>query len=626
MKPFIVKVVAASMLLSILLAACAAIPAPTPSDPVWERIQGNQKIVVGVSMDYPPYEYVDQNFVAAGFDIGLIEELSKQLGLPMDVKNYAFEGLGDALQTGDIDIAISAIAVTPEREETYSFSTVYLSDTSAAVTLPTSSIVIVTPEQLAAYRVGVQRGSVYETELQDLLVDTGLMPAARLYSYITPDDALSALAENLIDVFVLDKGSAEVYVETNNLRLAGQGTDPHLYAVAMPKDTPVLLENINAALLALLNDGTIARLSLEYLGYDSSALPPGCVDGMAFVADVTYPDKNMTAPPEVTPGQSFVKTWRVKNTGACSWVSGYQLVFAYGNTPAASMSGKPVPITSPVAPGTTKDLSAALIAPTAPGTYQGFWQMVNDHGTPFGQTIWVGIKVVDPAKPTPAPIPAPSITSFTVSPSSINLGGCVTASWTISGTVDNVVFERDGQDLLRRGPASGQFQDCPPSAGTVNYALGAYGPGGQDVKQINVTVNQAAATAAPPTAVPPTAVPPTPVPVNPLVGPTWELLTLDNASVDPSYGIELTFNSDGTVEGFDGCVNFTGDYRTSGGQIDFSGYVPETTVSNCLPDAADISTAYKLALSEVTNFSISGTTLNMTDASGTQRLQYKEAR
>jgi heat shock protein HslJ len=379
----------------------------------------------------------------------------------------------------------------------------------------------------------------------------------------------------------------------------------------MAKETPVLLENINAALLALLNDGTISKLSLEYLGYDASALPSGCIDGMAYVADVTFDDQDMTAPSEVTPGQTFVKTWRVKNTGTCSWVSGYQLAYAYGNTPASGMGGQPVPITSAVAPGATTDLSATLVAPTTPGTYQGFWQMVNDKGTPFGQTIWVGVSVADPAQPTPAPIPAPSITEFTVSPSGITLGGCVTASWQVSGEVDSVVFERDGQDLLRGAPASGQFQDCPPNAGTVNYALGAYGPGGQDLADQNVEVSQS---------------PQPQPPVNPLVGPTWELLTLDNSSVDPSYAIQLIFSADGTVQGYDGCVNFTGDYQAFEDQIDFSGYVPETAVSNCLPDAAEVSTAYKLALSEVTNFTVSGTTLSMTDAAGLQRLQYQEAR
>jgi len=610
MKTRFLKPLAILTIATFILAACAPAATPAPEDPVWGRIQKNGKIVVGTSMDYPPYEFINAKYVAEGFDIALIAELSKQMGIPMDVKNYSFEGLGNALQTGDIDIAISAIAVTPEREETYSFSNVYLTDTSSALTLPSSTIVITAPQQLAPYRVGVQRGSVYETALQALLVDTGLMPASRLYSFISSDDALTALTQNQIDLFVLDGGTAQVFAQTNNLRIAGSGTNPQRYAVEMAKGTPLLLDNINSALLTLSNNGTIGKLARVYLGYDASALPSTCVDGMAYVADVTYDDKNMTAPPQVTPGQSFVKTWRVKNTGTCTWISGYQLVYAYGNTPASSMGGKPVPISNPVAPGATVDLSAALTAPTTPGTYQGFWQMTNDKATPFGQTIWVGVTVVDTSKPTPAPVPAPAITSFTVSPSSITLGQCVTAAWVVKNSVTQVVFERNGTDLLKNAPASGQYQDCPPSSGTVTYALGAYGPGGQDLEQVKVTVT---APSNPPTPVPP---------ANPLVGPTWNLLTLDNASVDSSLGVYLIFQTNGSVDGFDGCASFSATYQSFEDQISFSGLPSGPAVSNCLPDAQAVSTSYLTALSQVTNFSISGNTLTMKDGSGAQRLQY----
>lgn len=613
---------------ALVLSACAPAAdgaALGQSDAVWDRIQANDKIVVGVSMDYPPYEYVNQDFVADGFDIAMIDDLSKVMGLPFDVKNYAFDGLPGALETGTIDIAISAIAITPEREESFSFSDVYLTDTSAALTLPTSTIVIALPEQLAAYRVGVQRGSVYETGLQKLLVDTGLMPATHLYSFITSDDALNALTQNQIDLFVLDQGTADIYVQSNNLRLAGSGSNPQRYAVMMAKETPVLVKNINDALKKLQNNGTLGKLARQYLNMDPSAIPSGCTDNMAYVADVTYDDKNMTAPPQVTPGQSFVKTWRVKNTGTCTWVNGYQLSYAYGNTSDAAMGGKPVPITSPIAPGATTDLSAALTAPRTPGTYQGFWQMVNDHGRPFGQTIWVGVTVVDPNKPTPAAVPAPVITSFKVTPGTITLGQCVNASWTVTGNVTQVVFERDGTDLWKNAPASGQYQDCPTKTGKIVYALGAYGPGGQDLEQVNVTVNKATATSVPPTRVPPTPVPPTAVPpANPLVGPIWDLLTLNNASVDPALGIYISFFSNGKVEGFDGCVNFSATYQAAGDQISFAGLPTGTGVSNCLPDAQAVSTSYLEALTQVKNFQVSNGKLNMTDANGTRLLQYKK--
>lgn len=57
-------------------------PIPTPKqtahqvDLIWDRINQNQKIVVGISADYPPFAYIDQNFAIQGYDLALIQEVA----------------------------------------------------------------------------------------------------------------------------------------------------------------------------------------------------------------------------------------------------------------------------------------------------------------------------------------------------------------------------------------------------------------------------------------------------------------------------------------------------------------------------------------------------------------------
>jgi hypothetical protein len=108
-------------------------------------------------------------------------------------------------------------------------------------------------------------------------------------------------------------------------------------------------------------------------------------------------------------GNTFVKTWRIKNNGSCTWTSGYALVFYSGD----AMSG---PASSPITngtipPGSTVDISVTLIAPTTPGTYKGNWRLRNAGGAIFGignnadQSFWVQIKSVA-ATPTPSPTSA----------------------------------------------------------------------------------------------------------------------------------------------------------------------------------------------------------------------------
>jgi hypothetical protein len=114
-------------------------------------------------------------------------------------------------------------------------------------------------------------------------------------------------------------------------------------------------------------------------------------DAAQYVADVTIPDGT-----SLSTGQSFTKTWRIRNNGSCTWTSGYSLVFVSGN----ALSGPArVAFTSSVAPGATVDLSVTLVAPTSSGTYTGYWMLQNASGATFGigadasTAFWVNIKV-----------------------------------------------------------------------------------------------------------------------------------------------------------------------------------------------------------------------------------------
>ena len=118
---------------------------------------------------------------------------------------------------------------------------------------------------------------------------------------------------------------------------------------------------------------------------------PTLCDAAQFVADVTIADDS-----SVTINTEFTKIWRLRNTGTCSWTSGYQLVFDHGDRMSAPDA---VMLTSgTVPPGSTVDVSVALKAPGTAGTYQGFFKLRNPSGVLFGigadanTAFWVKIK------------------------------------------------------------------------------------------------------------------------------------------------------------------------------------------------------------------------------------------
>jgi hypothetical protein len=114
-------------------------------------------------------------------------------------------------------------------------------------------------------------------------------------------------------------------------------------------------------------------------------------DRAAFVKDVTIPDGTILGN-----SAAFIKTWRLQNTGSCTWTTSYALVFASGSAMAGPVA-KNLP--GNVRPGETIDVSVDLRSPASDGKYRGNWMLRNASGAVFGlagtQTpFYVEVKVV----------------------------------------------------------------------------------------------------------------------------------------------------------------------------------------------------------------------------------------
>jgi len=122
------------------------------------------------------------------------------------------------------------------------------------------------------------------------------------------------------------------------------------------------------------------------------------MDGALLVTDVSVPDGT-----DLSPKQPFTKTWRLRNTGSCTWDSRYQLVFTEGD-PLSAPDSLPLALTPP---GATLDLSIDLTAPGVRGAFASLFEIRNAAGArvPVGKlkNIWVRITVGGgPDLPAPA--------------------------------------------------------------------------------------------------------------------------------------------------------------------------------------------------------------------------------
>ena len=123
-----------------------------------------------------------------------------------------------------------------------------------------------------------------------------------------------------------------------------------------------------------------------------TATPIPCYQ-VKFVDDLTIPDGT-----KIIAGNTFTKTWRIRNSGSCTWDTRFDIAFVDGTQ---MTSGKVWDLPKEVKSGETVDISIEMTAPSTVGSYQANFQMLNPNGVRFGTgpdskgSFWVKIQVVD---------------------------------------------------------------------------------------------------------------------------------------------------------------------------------------------------------------------------------------
>ncbi len=467
----------------------ATIEVQSAEDTLWDEIQGRGRLIVGTAANYPPFEYYNDSFELDGLDIAIIQQIGRRLNLDVEFRDMAFDGLVNALQVEQIDLAISAITVTKERAGFVDFSNVYYASADAVVADKNSSITRISSlEETAGLSIGVESGTIYDNWAQTSLVEGGIIPANNVRQYNQIEDAIEDLTVGQIDLVALDLQPAKLLEEGGDVKIVAEGFTPQQLAMAVPKGSRTFLSEVNRVLFDMQNDGTLRKLSVEYVGLPEDALlplpeplptvepplappPGGCIDSSEFVEDLSHAHGEFEDIPVLSAGETFQKGWRMRNSGTCTWGREYALIPVDGNDPAARMGGLPIPVEGRVEPGQTYDFWADLVAPLETGTYVQYWSMRNNQsGLIFGDRVSVAIEVVAVATPTPQPTqtPVPGITFF-ANPNLIQQGQCSQLIWKTEDVQAVYLYELGDDWRNHQVPQTSTLTVCPQS--TLTYEL-----------------------------------------------------------------------------------------------------------------------------------------------------------
>jgi ABC-type amino acid transport substrate-binding protein len=206
----------------------------------------------------------------------LTQELGQRMELDLNlVANLSFDGLYDALTAGQVDAVISAVVVDMDRSADFAFSSPYF-DAGQVMVAPAQNTNIDSMKDLQGRVLAVELGSESDSVARRWVrrvLDLSLLHTD------SAENALIAVAQTRADVAITDRATALIslkrlrnvdtsaqQVAAGDLRIVDRPITDEQYAIVVRRDSRLLLNAINDALISMRNDGTLQALEEKWLG------------------------------------------------------------------------------------------------------------------------------------------------------------------------------------------------------------------------------------------------------------------------------------------------------------------------------------------------------------------------
>lgn len=223
------------------------------------KIKKAGKLIVGTSADYPPYEFHKVSSgkdEIVGFDIMIAQEIAKDLGVQLEIKDMKFDGLLAALDAGNVDMVIAGMVPKEERKKVVDFSKIYYQSVNNVIIRAEDKDKLKAIDDLKGKTVGAQKSTVQEDIVKNQ------MKSSQLKSLSKVTDLILELKNKKIDALVIDKPVAEAYA-ANNKDLAVSGIQLESAdkgcAVAVKKGNQDFVDAINKTLDRLMSAKSIDK-------------------------------------------------------------------------------------------------------------------------------------------------------------------------------------------------------------------------------------------------------------------------------------------------------------------------------------------------------------------------------
>lgn len=254
-----------SSLISLASLGAVAIQTASAKDvSVLEKIRSAGVIRIANTQTSPPWSMLGADNKPTGYDVAIALEVAKRMGVPkVDFVADSFKNFVAGLKADKYDLVMNDLTPTSERKMQVDFSDPYGVE-MFRIFVHKNNTDITSRATLKGKRVGVSTGSSNESWARANL------PGSDIRTYDNGALIFNDLAIGRIDAVIISHFGGMKYADANHVAVkeVGEPLTYQLSAAAMVKDRPALRHAVNSAIKSMMADGTIARLSREYVGKD----------------------------------------------------------------------------------------------------------------------------------------------------------------------------------------------------------------------------------------------------------------------------------------------------------------------------------------------------------------------
>jgi polar amino acid transport system substrate-binding protein len=218
--------------------------------------QGTLKVCSDIP--YKPFDILEGD-TFTGFDGDLVNEIAKRLELKLSVQDSNFDGLqsGLSLNSGQCDMAASAMTITDARKKKIDFSDGYY-DSEQSLLVPSGSD-IASIDELSGKRVGVQQGTTGKSYTEE-----NAPSDADIISFPSDAEMYNAIKAKQVDALLQDLPVNVSHAQDGGFEIVQKFNTGEQYGFAFKKGNTALVDAVDSTLKKLRDDGTYKKIYNSY--------------------------------------------------------------------------------------------------------------------------------------------------------------------------------------------------------------------------------------------------------------------------------------------------------------------------------------------------------------------------